>query len=254
MRRILAWTLALTMGLSLCACGTDSSSVSTSQTTDTVAEQTPAAETSDTIEIGTAEELVTFAKSVTDGSKGGYTGQTVVLTADIDCSDVEWTLINLEDMSDYSCMFQGVFDGQGHTISNVTFDSDYPICGAGIIGMNLSEVKNLTAQNVRIHCTVSRSSSSLYFAEIVRVICRYRALGNLLASVIMSFSPFGYYGQIWFNRDYTYECAVEEMPAGYADALMLCSPPRALRVVVITGIMISIVMYRIAEKLFRFED
>ena len=169
MKRILAWTLALTMGLSLCACGTDSSSVSTSQTTDTVAEQTPAAETSDTIEIGTAEELVTFAKSITDGSKGGYAGQTVVLTADIDCSDVEWTLIgtmNLEDMSDYSCMFQGVFDGQGHTISNVTFDSDYPICGAGIIGMNLSEVKNLTAQNVRIHCTVSRSSSSLYLPRL----------------------------------------------------------------------------------------
>ncbi len=89
MKRILAWTLALTMGLSLCACGTDSSSVSTSQTTDTVAEQTPAAETSDTIEIGTAEELVTFAKSVTDGSKSGHAGQTVVLTADIDCSDVE---------------------------------------------------------------------------------------------------------------------------------------------------------------------
>ena len=115
-----------------------------------------AVESSDTIEIGTAEELVAFAKSVTDGSKGGYAGQTVVLTADIDCTDVEWMPIgtmNLDDMSDYSCMFQGVFDGQGHTISNVTFDSDYPICGAGIIGMNLGEVKNLTAKNIQIHCT-----------------------------------------------------------------------------------------------------
>lgn len=110
----------------------------------------------ETVEIGTAEELVAFAKSVTDGSKGGYAGQTVVLTADIDCSDVEWTPIgtmNLDDMSDYSCMFQGIFDGQGHTISNVTFNSDYPICGAGIIGMNLGEVKNLTAKNIQIHCT-----------------------------------------------------------------------------------------------------
>ena len=114
------------------------------------------AESAEAIEIGTAEELVAFAKSVTDGSKGGYAGQTVVLTADIDCKDVEWTPIgtmNLDDMSDYSCMFQGVFDGQGHTISNVTFDSDYPICGAGIIGMNLGEVKNLTAENIQIHCT-----------------------------------------------------------------------------------------------------
>lgn len=111
---------------------------------------------SETIEIGTAEELVTFAESVTDGSKGGYAGQTVVLTADIDCSDVEWQPIgtmDLSDMSNYDCMFQGVFDGQGHTISNVTFDSDYPICGAGIIGMNLGEVKNLTAENIQIHCT-----------------------------------------------------------------------------------------------------
>ena len=168
MKRILAWTLALTMGLSLCACSTENSGETDSavlQTTDAVQEPAETEENSsvleqpevtDTVEIGTADELVSFAKSVTDGSKGGYAGQTVVLTADIDCSDVEWTPVgtmNLEDMSDYSCMFQGVFDGQGHTISNVTFDSDYPICGAGIIGMNLGEVKNLTAKNVRIHCT-----------------------------------------------------------------------------------------------------
>ena len=49
--------------------------------------------------------------------------------------------------------FQGVFEGQGHKISNVTFASDYPICGVGIIGMNLGEVKNLTAENIQIHCT-----------------------------------------------------------------------------------------------------
>lgn len=110
----------------------------------------------DTLEIGTAEELVSFAKSVTDGSMGGYSGKTVVLTDDIDCTDIEWTPIgtmDLEDMSNYDCMFQGVFDGNGHTISNVTFDSDTPICGAGIIGMNLGEVKNLTAKNINIHCT-----------------------------------------------------------------------------------------------------
>ncbi len=114
------------------------------------------AASSEPIEIGTAEELLSFAKSVTDGSMGGYAGKTVVLTADIDCSGIEWTpagTMDLDDMSNYSCMFQGVFDGQGHKISNVTFASDYPICGAGIIGMNLGEVKNLTAENIQIHCT-----------------------------------------------------------------------------------------------------
>ncbi len=108
------------------------------------------------VEIGTLEELLAFAASVTDGSMGGYAGQTVLLTADIDCAGADWQPIgtmDLNDGSNYACMFQGVFDGQGHTISNVSFSSDYPICGAGIFGMNLGEVKNLNAENVRIHCT-----------------------------------------------------------------------------------------------------
>ena len=169
MKKLLAMTLALTMALSICACGKQEAAEQETTPAPQTEAATTAAETaaettlqestteeSDCIEIGSAEELVSFAKSVSDGSKGGYAGQTVVLTADIDCTDVEWTPIgtmDLEDMSNYSCMFQGVFDGQGHTISNVTFDSDYPICGAGIIGMNLGEVKNLTAENIQIHCT-----------------------------------------------------------------------------------------------------
>ena len=91
-------------------------------------------------------------------------------------------------------------------------------------------------------------------AELVRCICKYEAPGNLIASIIMSFSTFGYYGQIWFNRDYTYECAIEEMPAGYADTLMNCSPRWALPVVILAGIVIAAVMYRIAAKLFQFTD
>ena len=90
-------------------------------------------------------------------------------------------------------------------------------------------------------------------AEIVRGLCRYEAPGNLIASIIMSFSTFGYYGQIWFNRDYTYECAVEEMPAGYAETLMQCSPGWALPIVVLAGIVISVLVYKLTAKLFRFE-
>lgn len=89
-------------------------------------------------------------------------------------------------------------------------------------------------------------------AEIVRSICKYHSPGNLIASVIMSFSTFGYYGQIWFNRDYTYECAVEEMPAGYAETLMQCSPGWVFPAVVLAGIILSVIIYRIAAKLFRF--
>jgi hypothetical protein len=90
-------------------------------------------------------------------------------------------------------------------------------------------------------------------AEIVRLIFQYTATGNRIAAVIMSFSTFGYYGQIWFNRDYTYQCAVEEMPAGYAETLMNCSPAWAFPVVIIIGIAAAVVMYHTAEKLLRFE-
>lgn len=83
------------------------------------------------------EPLNSASGFVTDGSMSGYAGQKVVFTADIDCSGVEWIpagTMNLNDMGNYSCMFQGVFDGQGHKISNVTFESDYPICGTVLLG------------------------------------------------------------------------------------------------------------------------
>ena len=72
-------------------------------------------------------------------------------------------------------------------------------------------------------------------AETVRAIFKYSWTGDVIGTVIMTFSSFGYYGQIWFNRDYTYECAVEEMPVGYADGLMAASPMWSLAAVVIVG-------------------
>ena len=91
-------------------------------------------------------------------------------------------------------------------------------------------------------------------AELVRRICVYSRKGDLIAAVIMTFSTFGYYGQIWFNRDYTYECAIEEMPAGYADGLMAASPAWALPVVVLIGIAVSVLIIRLTAKLFKLSN
>lgn len=110
----------------------------------------------DPYQIATAEQLLALSTKVNDGSAQGYPGQFFALTADIDLAGFAWQPIghmDLENMSNYSCMFFGTFDGQGHTISNVTFSSDYPVCGVGVIGMNVGEVKNLTVQNVSIACT-----------------------------------------------------------------------------------------------------
>ena len=90
-------------------------------------------------------------------------------------------------------------------------------------------------------------------AEVIRAISKYNRVGSVIAVVIMTFSSFGYYGQIWFNRDYTYECAVEEMPAGYAEGLMAASPMWSLIAVIIAGAVLSVVISNVTAEIFKLD-
>lgn len=90
-------------------------------------------------------------------------------------------------------------------------------------------------------------------AEAIRALAKYNWTGDVIAAAIMTFSTFGFYGQIWFNRAFTYEAAVEEMPAGYADGLMAVSPTWALPVVLIIGIAASVGISYLTAKLFKLE-
>lgn len=90
-------------------------------------------------------------------------------------------------------------------------------------------------------------------AEVSRTVSKYQRIGELIGTVFMSFSTFGYYGQIWFNRDYSYQVAMEDMPAGYADTLMSVSPLWALVVVLIIGIILSIIIANTTARLFKLE-
>ena len=89
-------------------------------------------------------------------------------------------------------------------------------------------------------------------AEVVGLICGNSKWSTIVTkSVIMSFVPFLAYGQIWLNRDFTYECAIEDMSVEYADSLMNCSPSWAFPVVIILGIALSIVIANVTAKLFK---
>ena len=90
-------------------------------------------------------------------------------------------------------------------------------------------------------------------AEIIRAVFHYSWTGDVIAAVIMTFSSFGYYGQIWFNRAYTYECAIEEMPAGYGDTLMKLSPGWAFPAVIIIGVIFSVLISNLTARLFKLE-
>lgn len=83
--------------------------------------------------ISTPEQLMEFAALV----NGGNNGANAVLTADIDMSSQSWS--GIASNQDYT----GVFDGQGHTISNLTGTE-------GLFAKNSGTVKNVRLENVSI--------------------------------------------------------------------------------------------------------
>lgn len=115
----------------------------------------PVAKEDGVVEIGTAAQLFGFAQDVNAGNY--YEGKTVVLTADIDLKDAEWTPIGSMTMAHG---FMGNFDGNGKTISNlciknIALDADN-YAYAGLFGLTEGAagaenyVKNLAIENVTI--------------------------------------------------------------------------------------------------------
>ena len=121
------------------------------------APEAPEADADGTIKIGTAAELFGFAQKVNSG-EDYYQGKTVVLTADIDLTNAEWTPIGSATM-DHG--FMGNFDGNGKTISNLSIKNIVPDADnyvyAGLFGVTEGEagaenvIKNLTIKNVTIN-------------------------------------------------------------------------------------------------------
>ena len=98
-------------------------------------------------QIGTADELVWFAKQV----NGGSTAISGVLTAEIDLNGFDWTPIGSSAKK-----FSGSFDGAGYAIKNLTIDYKTAKSGErlylGLFGYaegtkdNRAAIKNLTVQ------------------------------------------------------------------------------------------------------------
>lgn len=98
-------------------------------------------------EIGSVEDMKKFVETVNNGDHD-YTGETVVLTKDIDFSNEKWTPIG-ESTSEYyfsagntkTKEFWGTFDGQGHTVT-LNYNSDEK--NVAMFRTNHSVIKNLT--------------------------------------------------------------------------------------------------------------
>ena len=108
--------------------------------------------------ITTAEDLVAFAKDVNENGNS-YAGKTVMLMNDIDLNNVAWTPIGQTGGYSAKNYFQGTFDGNGKTISNLNVSvweegtdggKNYASGLFGFIDAASATIKNLTIDNATV--------------------------------------------------------------------------------------------------------
>ena len=97
--------------------------------------------------ISDAGELAELAKLVNSGKN--QSGNTFVLTQNIDLTGRNWTPIGKYDWSN-GLPFKGTFDGQEHTISGLTIKSDQS--SLGLFGYSCTTIKNITLLSPQIEC------------------------------------------------------------------------------------------------------
>ena len=111
-------------------------------------------------EIATVASLKTFAAKVNAGET--FEGKTVKLAADLDLKNEQWMPIG------YWQTFNGTFDGQNHTISNLKHHGTEADCYVGLFGYTENAtIKNLTINNVDIKLVADNSWAGGHMGALV---------------------------------------------------------------------------------------
>ena len=166
---------------------------------DGVSTETPAADASGVIRINSAEEFVGLME-VTGNSI--FIGKTILLELDIDLKGNEIKGIGGADN------FAGVFDGQGHTVSNFTLDATHRSYYAGLFNQvsHGGTIKNLTVKNATIkgQSMVGAVASSLDSATVENC----KAIGCTLIGVKKVGSVVGYSAGSTVKGNYAENCTI----------------------------------------------
>jgi len=103
---------------------------------------TPEAENAGEYVITTAAQFADFRNKVNAGNN--FAGKTIKLAANIDLNNARWTPIGSN-----SAKFNGTFDGQGHTISNLYVQGG---TGVGLFGyvFNSAHIKNVVIDGAHV--------------------------------------------------------------------------------------------------------
>lgn len=106
-----------------------------------------------------ASDLRLFEKSVNGGNT--YAGKTVMLMDDVDLAGIEWKPVGQTSGYSATTYFQGTFDGNGKTISNLTIPESAWEAGSndgqnfatgffGFIDVGSTTIKNVTFDNANV--------------------------------------------------------------------------------------------------------
>ena len=185
-------------------------------------DQSQATPPTDGYHIGTVEELKAFRDSVnaTSGSMT-YQGKTIYLDADIDLANENWTPIGIgpEKKDDPNQRpFEGIFDGQNHTISNLTVNTPTKNY-VGLFGFSTdkAEIKNFTLKNVNLQ-------GNHYVASVVGNAYTTRIIENVnVVSAVIKGTHWvaGIVGSIYGNvnncnvSNFEIVCSVENLGSSY---------------------------------------
>lgn len=106
--------------------------------------------------INTVQDLLDFAQRVNNGET--FSGKTVALMGDLDMSGIEWTPIGLTGDNPG---FQGTFEGNGYTISNLNVDlaSEPKYQSAGLFGCLRGTLQDLILTDANINNLTTDGSS-----------------------------------------------------------------------------------------------
>lgn len=113
-----------------------------------------------TYTIKDADQLVTFGRMVNEQGKT-FSEKTIKLAKDIDLAGIEWKPVGQTGGYDAKTYFQGTFDGNGKTISNLNIPSstwesgsnggkNYATGFFGFIDMGGDTIKNVTFDNATV--------------------------------------------------------------------------------------------------------
>lgn len=125
-------------------------------------------------QIETAAQLAHFAKTVNEGE--AYLHKYIVLTADIDLANKEWTPIG-----NYSNPFKGNFNGDNHTVTGMQISGELDRVGlfGECIKFNVnSAIKNITVKDSVI-CGINFVGAIAGYAEEINIE-NCRSIGNTI--------------------------------------------------------------------------